>query len=136
MKGRCQGEDQHCESPVVSDSEEDDEGHEHLAVEIADGLLQAEMELDFQHPFAEDEDSKEEATNVYEVERVLGERDGRFLVRWVGWPPAQTTWEPLESFIDRTPIELFRRAQSEWSAAANMHASQQQQQPPHRRADG
>ena len=34
---------------------------------------------------------------VYEVERVLDEQDGKFKVKWRGYPLSDATWEPASS---------------------------------------
>ena len=47
--------------------------------------------------------------DTYRVERVLAEKNGRFLVRWAGYSAKYDTWEPEENFIDRLPITMFRQ---------------------------
>ena len=49
---------------------------------------------------------------VFQVKQVLAESDGMFLVRWEGCDADRDTWEPLSSFLDTTPIVLFRHSQA------------------------
>ena len=88
---------------AMSDSDDDDDG----AVEVA-----TEEQQEEEDPLADNYERL--PSEYYQVERVIAERNSRFLVRWVGCPPAQDTWEPIGSFLDTSPIELFRQAQEAW----------------------
>lgn len=59
---------------------------------------------------------RDEAEKVYEVERVCGRRQkgGRreYLVKWVGYPQSESTWEPWENLDNVTDmIEAFEKGE-------------------------
>ena len=114
---------------AMSDSEAGDEESVAEAVEVEPSRAEASLLPYEEDPLDEQcvevEVECEEVADVYKVERVLAEREGKFLVRWEGWPPSQLTWEPSESFLDPSPITIFRRARAAWigrhaQAAANV----------------
>ena len=37
---------------------------------------------------------------VYEVEKILDNRDSQYLVKWVGYGPEANTWEPVENLLN------------------------------------
>ena len=131
---------------AFSESEGEDEGdNQHVMVEeVTAEVLTAEEEGEdpFGRPLGEPAAAVE--SEIYQVERVLAERDGRFLVRWVGCHPVECTWEPPESFLDPTPIAVFRRAREAWDARTLARGSELDADtvapalsaPPLRRADG
>ena len=52
----------------------------------------------------EDEEEGEEEEDDYEVERIL-EKKGtgkrlRYLVKWIGWPEEDNTWEPVDNLTN------------------------------------
>ena len=61
---------------------------------------------------ARNDEDDEEVVETYSVERVMAEKDGKFLVRWAGYSAEHDTWEPEDSFVNPLPIELFRSSQA------------------------
>lgn len=61
-------------------------------------------------------DSSDEEEPEYEVERLLSDDivEGQifYLVKWVGYPDEQCTWEPLESFNSDETIREWEQAKS------------------------
>ena len=50
--------------------------------------------------------------SVFRVETILAHRPGasgtpEFLVKWVGYPVSDNSWEPEESFVDLSAIEAY-----------------------------
>lgn len=48
----------------------------------------------------------------------IGARDKKvyYFVKWHGYPESDNTWEPAESFLDRTPILEYERVNREAKA--------------------
>ena len=77
------------------------------------------VRLDDNEP-AEDGDDDDDS-DVYTVERILDERRGKVLVRWLGYGEEDDTWEPIGNVLDRDLIEAFRQRRREEAAAAGGH---------------
>ena len=44
--------------------------------------------------------SGSDSDEVYEVEKILDNRDSQYLVKWVGYGPEANTWEPVENLLN------------------------------------
>lgn len=73
------------DSDVASDGVAETTAHDVMEVEAMSTFV----------PMAAADDS----APVYQVERVLAEHDGRFLVRWRGYASSQDTWEPEARYV-------------------------------------
>ena len=53
---------------------------------------------------------------VFNAEKILKRRKqsgkNEYLVKWLGYPKNQSTWEPEENIIDRRLIENFEQSKS------------------------
>ena len=60
---------------------------------------------------AEDSEGDDDDDLVYEVEKIIDERDSKagkeYLIKWVGWGPKYNTWEPSENIIDPDLVSEF-----------------------------
>lgn len=52
----------------------------------------------------------------WEVAEILDERDGKYLVRWEGYPLADATWEPAHHLLSASKVVL------KWAVAKQVHA--------------
>ena len=77
---------------------------------------------------AESESSKDD---IYEVERILAQEDADgevlYLVKWKGYDDRECSWEPADSFQDRTTIVEWERQFSKGDALDEDQVSQLQQ---------
>ena len=44
--------------------------------------------------------SASDSDELYEVEKILDNRDSQYLVKWVGYGPEANTWEPVENLLN------------------------------------
>ena len=83
------------------------------------------LDSTFEGATGEGAEGSEEDEEEYEVERVLDERPGKYLVKWKGFPIAEATWEDVTSCdgcLDL--VAKFRRAQAAAAGAAAAAAVQ------------
>ena len=56
-------------------------------------------------------DTEQSAEDVYQVEKILKQRrlngEHQFLIKWLGFPHSQNTWEPVSNIIDKRSIAQF-----------------------------
>lgn len=56
-------------------------------------------------------DYEQSAQDVYQVEKILRQRrlngEHQFLIKWLGFPHSQNTWEPASNIIDKRSITEF-----------------------------
>lgn len=81
-------------------------------------------------PVAEEQELKaEEAPVSYAVEQIISHTGDnptnyKFLVKWVGYPHSENTWEPMANFEDREIItKYFKRLKRESPKQASTSAS-------------
>lgn len=53
--------------------------------------------------------------DVYEVEKICDAKVVKnktfYLVKWLGYPDSQNTWEPSSNILDKDPIENWKKTQ-------------------------
>ena len=58
----------------------------------------------------------------YTVEQVLADKQvwnkQKYLVKWQGWPDADTTWEPEEHLVDLTALDDYQSKHTKAPATA------------------
>lgn len=64
-----------------------------------------------------------EEENVYEVERILLEKDGQYLIKWKGYPHSENTWEPEEHLLPNC-AKLLRRYRQQTQLGAPIGRNQ------------
>jgi len=73
---------------------------------------------------ADDEEASEAESDVYEVEKIVDEREApdgsgkEFFIKWVGWGPKFNTWEPEEHILNDSILE-------EWQLKVNRKAERE-----------
>jgi len=105
-----------------SDDEEDEE-----VIEVIEAVAVA---MDTDAPDApddsEDSEDSDDPDKIYTVERILKDKTvkgkKRYLVKWEGYDSSHNSWEPPESFYDKSPIAIYEnnklRVKQEKNAAA------------------
>lgn len=90
-----------------SDDEQDEEDEE--VIEVIEAVAVA---MDTDSPDApDDSDDSDDPDKVYTVERILKDKTvkgkKRYLVKWEGYDASHNSWEPPESFYDKSPIAIY-----------------------------
>ena len=57
---------------------------------------------------------------LYFVEDILKMREGKALVKWLGYPPSQATWEPVPNVV-HTPAFAEWKAKTVWWRGGAIH---------------
>ena len=66
----------------------------------------------------EDSGGEEVDEDVYSVEKIVGQKGGKFLVRWAGFDASHDSWEPKANILDDELIAAFRQERDERDGGA------------------
>jgi hypothetical protein len=109
----------------------DDEGEGEEDEEVIEVVEAVAVPMDTDEPgdagdAGDDSDDADDPDKIYTVERILKDKTvkgkKRYLVKWEGYDSSHNSWEPPESFFDKSPIAIYEnhklKVKQEKNAAA------------------